>query len=315
MDKQEINANRLFIKDMNAEGFKDQRLPYDTARRPPYPIRQFLELPVLVLLDTIAIEDSYLSFELLSDKTQRYAKIDFADMDILMQNITNIPAEIAKNDKMRIDANTKFLNDGNLEATFIFDMNSPRENYSYSGILGQMDMTKLNPFLVNLLAVEVETGIIDSLEFEVEVNERFADGKMKFRYHDLLVTIRDREAENIDSSRRGGITFLANTFIQNDNPKRSGIFRRGLLRRGKIYFEKDHSRPIFHYLIQAILSGVKSTWGIKSRAMKRKMREDKRKMKKRIRKEKQQKKLDKRKRKNQPLITTESVNKKLDPPK
>jgi hypothetical protein len=117
------------------------------------------------------------------------------------------------------------------------------------------DLTVLNPVLIPLASVKLESGFLDTLSLRAVGREYLSLGEMKMLYHDLKV----RFLKNGDETKRtfltGLISFIANSFVVKKN---------NTSRMGRVFFIRKRDRSAINYLIKIAMSGVAGSVGAKS---------------------------------------------------
>lgn len=128
------------------------------------------------------------------------------------------------------------------------------------------DMTILNPVLIPLESVKLESGFLDTVSLRAVGREYLSLGEIQLFYHDLKVRFLKDGNEAKKTFLTGLITFIANSFvIRNKNTSRVG----------RVFFIRNRERSAINYLIKIAMSGVASSIGAKSnRKMMRRYRRE-----------------------------------------
>jgi hypothetical protein len=117
------------------------------------------------------------------------------------------------------------------------------------------DARILNPVLIPLASVRLESGIADTLFMRVTGNEYLASGEMSLLYHNLKIKLLNNKAGSKKKSIKGLASFFANTFVLKKHNK-SG--------KDAVFFERLRERSALHYLVKITLSGISSSIGLKN---------------------------------------------------
>jgi len=123
-----------------------------------------------------------------------------------------------------------------------------------SASINPVDARILNPALIPLVSVKLESGFLDTLSMQVTGKEYVSIGEMKMYYHDLKVRILKEGIEGKKSFIKGLLNFVANNFI---------IKKSNHSRPGTIFFERLRNKSTLNYLVKITLSGISSSVGIK----------------------------------------------------
>ncbi|MDZ7691302.1 MAG: hypothetical protein U5K69_09260 [Balneolaceae bacterium] len=116
-------------------------------------------------------------------------------------------------------------------------------------------MQALNPAVEPMGFVRLSSGTINAMEFDMELDQAKASGKILLNYSDLKVELLEREQVK-ENEEKQLLSFLANTVkIKRNNSEKP-------LREGEITFERDPHKSIFNYWWKSLLSGLKGSIGM-----------------------------------------------------
>ncbi len=290
IEKKEIRAENIRLKNINLHVYKDKNYLFDSTRRPKLLNNVIFKLKNYIRIDTVLIENSFVSYEQFNRGARNTGIITFEKLNGIITNMTNDSIAKKQKEVMRMKASTYVMGKSLLSASFRFPINSENGEYVFAGSLDSMDLNYLNPIVENIAFVSVRSGIVNNLRFSALANNSFIDGKMQLNYNDLKISIKSKtDKDSTKTSSKGLVSLVANTIIRSNNPKR----KNGRLREGKIYYERDTYRPIFHYWTQAVLSGLKASLGFKSKQLKERIKNLKKQGKLSRKQRKQKQKLDK----------------------
>lgn len=112
--------------------------------------------------------------------------------------------------------------------------------------------------LIPAAFTQIESGWLQNLDFEFTYGNDQSEGIMNFEYENLK--IHTLKKKNVEKNPLQAVkTFIANTFvIKTDNLQSDKNFRQG-----EIQFERNKKKSIFNYWWKSLLSGFKSSTGIK----------------------------------------------------
>ncbi len=256
VNKSEWHAHGLDITGLVLEIFRDKRLPHDESRRPPLHQKMLFNLDQPIDIGQVNIEDGFISYAERASEATQDGVITFEDVDVEIQNVSNLPQALQDQQVLGIQINALVMGEGQLNAFLRFPVDTSAMNFSVKGSLGPMELTHFNRILEPSAFVHIKEGSNQDLQFRFAGDAHKTSGSMKFRYDDLSVLMIDKEKGQAGFDEKIG-SFLANAFVLRTSNPRS-VF----LRVGNIEFERDPSRAMFHYWLQSILSGVKSSIGL-----------------------------------------------------
>ena len=99
-----------------------------------FPNVAIFRLPNLKI-DTISLRSIDASYEEYNRKTKRAGIVRFDRTRGYLYNVTNDSAALTKNHTCKININTQFMNRGNLNVDFVFNLTDKLHSYSYKGRL------------------------------------------------------------------------------------------------------------------------------------------------------------------------------------
>jgi hypothetical protein len=147
---------------------------------------------------------------------------------------------------------------GLLEAKMEIPLGEKKDAFTFSAQLSGIDLKLLNPMVTRLAPAEITSGTLTKLIIPpVHADNDVAVGKMEMYYNDLTVKMSSQKESTWNKIKSGTITFVANTYVKNDNPHKNGTFTEGM-----IFFRRDQHKSIFNFLWKSTFSGIKSTIGI-----------------------------------------------------
>ena len=253
-----VHASSIVVDDMKIALHRDKRFPFPDKQVRELPQRNLRELSIGLSIDSLILKDGLVEYVEQSAKVNSEGRIYFDDMNALITNITNDSLRISRNPKMRVAAETRLYGKGPVVSVFNFDLTDAEYTYDYTVSLGSFDLQALNEILEPSVLAKVRSGKLNSLQQVVKANDNYAQGQMIFRYEDLKVgLIKDVEEPNPGLGKVLA-SFFANTFIvRTRNPA-------PFVRKSDVFYERNHAKSIFDYLVKSTLSGVEESIGARN---------------------------------------------------
>lgn len=247
--QQQILLDYLHINEINFVVTKDKSVLKRDESKKELPHWVLQQTDWTIRLDTTRVRMANIRYDELNELSEQSGYVDFQRSAVSLYNITNVDSLIQKNPYIEVDVLSYFMGAGKLQAHFRFDLTSTA--YSYSGSLGEMDLPDANVACIPMALLEIQSGHINELTFDIQANDDVAKGTMEFDYENFKINLlKDKEEK-----KKGILSFLANTLaLKNKNTKEKKNFRTGI-----IYSERDKSRSFFHHLWTALRSGLQST--------------------------------------------------------
>ncbi len=247
-----IKDNRIRIGTVTIDKFrftdyKDKQLPFNPGIIKPLPVGLIKKIPQQVSVDLLQFTNAQIEYTETGEKTKKPGTIPITRMTVRIQNAKNF--NMGSTDSLTMQA-TGYVMDS------MWIKMKVKESYwdSLGGFLMTVqmksaDLTVLNPALVPLSTIKIQSGFLDTLSMRAVGREYLSLGEMKMFYHDLKV----RVLKNGDTASRSILTGLANLLIKNNNSSRTGT----------VFFIRKRDRSAINYLIKIAMSGISSSVGIK----------------------------------------------------
>lgn len=225
--------------------YRDKRKPRKPGNIRLLPVNLIKKIPAHLLIDTVKLNNAFVEYEEVNEKTNAAGKITVAKLDSRITHFRNY--DLSATDSLHIIANAL------LERKIVTTLDY-KESYTDSlggffmtAQIDSADLTILNPILRPLASAELLSGQLDSMVMRVVGTEAFATGEMKMVYNNLKVNV------TRNGKKRGLLTFVVNSLIQNKNIEKNGT----------VFFERLRDRSAINYLVKITFSGIRSSIGIK----------------------------------------------------
>ncbi len=270
LDKK-IIAQGLIFDSPELEVFRDKRLPVKEGVNKPMPQDLLKNAPIALEIDSVKITNGIIFYEEFSPKAMLPGSIFFSDVQMLMSPfIMTKSGKMFPYDSTSLIASSKLMGEGevNLKAKLFYEDPYPMDVQIE---MGEFDLTTMNDMLSRGVFVRILEGKVTDGKWDFVVNDDFASGTMNFNYEDLKIEFLDSLTLERGRGKLNLLTFLANTFVKNDNPRK---FLNNRVT-SRIYHERDKSKFIFGGWWRATFSGLKGALGLgQAKIPKRKDEED-----------------------------------------
>ncbi len=222
-----VLARRLEVDSFRFEIRTDKRLP----RRPgPSIPKRSLQgyvgtRPREFRIDSVRVRDASIIYEEWAERRNAPGRLAFTDVDVTGSSFRHIPGRVSFADPFRIDMTALLLGQGRLRARFEVPLDAPGFTMLARGDLGPMPATAFNPFLSQIMPVEVKGGQVQGVSFRFAVENGRARGDLTPRYTGLDVNITGEGATGIVGNRgilggivRGAAELAAGLKVRMSNP-------------------------------------------------------------------------------------------------
>jgi hypothetical protein len=236
--------------------YRDKRRPNENTFK-ALPDSLLRRLPMAILIDSIKILDSQITYEEFPEKADSAGSITFRNLEAKFYNVSNRNAKA-----LELQARAKFMNDGEIQINGTF-FNSEKPHF-ITGSIRNFTLARINPMLKPATGVSIESGQLELMKFSFWYNNQQSDGQLSLNYHDLkLVGLREKKRKRKDGKKEEVVTAVAktvliNAFIADDLDKNDPLSKRT----GTIHFERDQNKFVFNFWWKSLLSGLKSASGL-----------------------------------------------------
>ena len=201
-------------------------------------------------LDSLLITDCRLKYSERFVRGRNPATLTFDKMQLLVTGVANHTGPDAEAD---IQAQGTFMGGGLLTMAMSIPLSGPRFSFGYSGSLGGMDLSRLNPWLGPSDQTRIKSGTLGSASFNIVVNAGSATGHVRAVYRDLVVaSISARTGSENGLVERFSSWVAKNVKIRGTNaPDKAGAMKIGTVK-----YSRKKSDPFFGFTWFALRSGL-----------------------------------------------------------
>lgn len=254
----ELHVKKLALGPAEVAVFMNRELPppnFDKGRN--YPHVAIKRLPIQTLIDTVLVSKIDIAYTEYNPQAQEKGTVRLENLTGSILNVTNDSTRLLKRGHAWADLTTYVMGKGRMNVKIDFDLNAPDAAFSYVGKVGPFNLQALNPLSKSLGLIEIESGNVQRVDFNIKANVRRSSGSMQFYYNDLKVNLL-KKGEDGEKKERGLLSFLANTIlIKNDNPSKGEP-----VRTVSIAHERVPQASFFNLMWKSVFSGMRETAGI-----------------------------------------------------
>ena len=231
------------INGLDLRIYRDKLKPNDNRVKPMYS-QMLRELPVLLHLDSIKINNAYLKYEEKIHEDREPGMVEFSSMNVNISNITNINLDRKDFPKTRVLFDTDFMKIAPLEATWEFDISDPSDAFSISGQMGRLAAEHMNEFLKPAMNVEAKGEILE-MYFNFYGNNTGASGDMRLEYKDFKVEVLQKDGRK----KNKVVSALANLIVKNKALNEKANHK-------DISYTRDKTKSFWNYFWNLIKNGA-----------------------------------------------------------
>jgi hypothetical protein len=256
LDKR-LEANELLISNANAKIYRDLHKPLEKKSRVGNYLSQLLlKINYPINISKATISNAFIQYRENETVSDSIGVVTFVNSKLNISNISNIPSAIQKNNQLSISFDTKVLSEIPLTGNFKFKLNSDNGEFAVNGNAGGFDALLLNKISIPMTLIKINSGKINSIDFNFTGNNTSANGNFLMKYNNLKVDVLKRDKNSNQMKKRGFASMAANFLVQNNNPGSSG------LREVNPKYDRNIYKSFFNLVWKTIFTGMKETVGI-----------------------------------------------------
>lgn len=255
-DDQSIDIKKLVVNKGRFEVYSNYNGPLQTTDRlvtfPHWAIRKKLPMPFNI--DTLDLKQMSFTYSQRNKTSMKFGHVKFNNINGRFLNLTNRKDLLKKNNLCTANLTSYFMGTGKFDLHFIFNLSDADYSYAYKGHLAPMYMSVVNPVLMPLSMVKINTGRVTSFDFNVHSTQKVSKGTVSFLYKDLNVDVL-----RPDYTKKTLISTLANTIIlKHDNPDDG----EKTPRLANVVYIRPQNFPFFKTIWHVLLNGIKNCAGV-----------------------------------------------------
>ncbi len=251
-----FRARSIDIRNAFVDILVNMDKPWDTkAPSPLMPGESMSSIKDTIRVDSLQIVNGQLNYN------ERYvvgaapATVTFDKVEALAVGIVN---HTGQSDTIAINAQGRFMKTATMKLLMSIPLGSQQLSFSYSGSVGEMQVSSLNGFLETAERHRIKSGVLHGATFDVNVNSGRATGYLRAEYSDLSIAVLDKYtgsekgiADRI-SSLIGKLFVIRGTNMPD---------KKGAMKIGVVNFTRKPDEPFIQFAWFALRSGVGNTVG------------------------------------------------------
>jgi len=255
-----INASHMSLYSGSLNLFSNPKfILQKTDRERTYPNFGLKEIRADLNIDTIDVKHINVSYTEYNHKSDQTGTIIFNNTSGRVLNVTTNKEALARNNICTINLTSYFMNRGKLDAQFTFNLTDESLPFTYKGSIGPMDLTVLNPAVMTLGLIKVNSGKLTRFDFDIQADNSVSKGKVALLYNDLKVTVLKADTINDKLKHMTIASLFANVMVlKHNNPDNPGDVPRSFY----VNYERPKDYPFFKNIWHTLLTGIKPCIGL-----------------------------------------------------
>ena len=259
-DERIFHAGKITLGPAKAGIFLNRELPappnLDKGKNFPHLALRRLAIPTLV--DTLKIDNIDVAYTEYNPISQKRGTIYFQNLTGNVLNVTNDSLSVVKNNHAIANLTALVMKKSKINIKIDFSLTDPNGAFHYSGIVAPMHLPDLNVVSKPLGLIEIESGEMQKVDFDIQANRAGSKGKVHFYYTDLKVKLLKEGEDGAAPEKRGLLSFLANKLLIIDSNPTKGEAPRT----ANVTFERSPAASFFNLLWKGVFIGMRESAGL-----------------------------------------------------
>ncbi|SMO82268.1 hypothetical protein [Gracilimonas mengyeensis] len=251
----QLNIDSLIISEPWLEVFRDKHRERATGpgRAKPMLHQASSAIPIALQLNGVRINKGTIIYSEHKPPSDSAGHISFNNLNATLGPFRSATHPNFKNDPLLLHVDTDFMNAGALQVDIRYPFYRTDNYHHITAKLGPIDPKQVNNMLKRVGFVEVESGMVHSLDAEYELTNVASSGEVTVLYDSLKVSFLNKRDPGDENILQKAGNFVANTFLIKSNNGGENP------RVGEIDHERNEQKSIFAYWWRSLLSGLKDS--------------------------------------------------------
>jgi len=245
-------AEKITVKDGRAFVFRDRRIPMKPERK-PLPSEYLSKIPIDVRVGQLSIGPVLVVYEEFPKDGIESGTLKIEKLKMLLTPFASHPR--SKEDHINMLVSGSIMGAGDVDASIHLPFKTG-DPYEVKGAFHNLNLVSLNPSAENLGRFHIRSGLLNLLSFQFSMDSTKATGQIIGEYHDLVIDKLKKDQKKGDKADWFKSFVLQHLIIRKNKDKSMPVEKRT----GKVDYQRDPNRFFSHYMLHALLSGVKSSF-------------------------------------------------------
>lgn len=259
-NQKNIICGEAVISKGSCKIFLDRSLPFRHVKINNFPHQILMRIPVPISITEMHIRQCNLVYSEHNPGLDKTGTVYIDDMNGEVDNITNMPEQIKKQNLLVIKSSGLFMHKIPMTTGFVFDLSKYETgNFTMDLHVENLDSSVLNPITKPMGEFMIKKGSIQKGIAHVIGNNFEGTGKGELLYKNLyLVGLKKDKSKPSGLKKKSVISFFGNLFlIKNNNPEKG--------KKPRIvdfYFKRESKTTFFSLVWGTIYLGILKTIGL-----------------------------------------------------
>jgi hypothetical protein len=254
------SAGNINIHGLFADILVNMDKPYDkNSSNPQMPNEALSSMKEIIHINSLKIINGRLKYSERFVVKAKPGLITFNKVNISVSEIANHTVHPVTT---VIHGEGIFMNSGKMKLFMAIPLTSKNFSLQYSGSLSRMDVTELNSFIEQGEYRRIKSGILQSAEFNINVNSGIARGTLRVEYKDLSLAILNKNTGSEKGIFNRVLSLFGKIFVIRGTNMPD---EKGLMKIGNIKYTRDPEDYFLQYVWFALRNGVADVVGFPPR--------------------------------------------------
>ncbi len=243
----DIEAKKVSVDELNIKLQRNKNIP-----RPPDTAKPMFQgiingIPLAILIDSVQISNSSITYGELGANKSESGSLEIQEINGNITGVTNMPEQQKNIGQLDAKINARLLGKAGIIVALKVPYDS--ETFSLAVDVGEMDMKNLNPTLKPLAGMELVSGQMRRIQFQMNAGRIKSRNKLVFDYNDLHVKMINEKSKN-KAKKKVLLSAIANGAIRPNNlPDQKKYLV------AEYQSERNIYRSPINYIIQGLIQG------------------------------------------------------------
>lgn len=255
-----LNATSMILRNGNVAVFSKQKpkSKIKLNKSGTFPNAGIYKLQTDLTIDTVLLNHINIAYSQLNLKSQKTGTALFNNTSGRILNLTTNAAALQKNNICPVTLTSYFMGTGKLNVAFYFNLADKNQAYSYRGHMGPMNLNRINPAVMPMAMIKINSGKVKSFDFDIHADVHGSRGRVSLLYNDLKITLLKPDTAQNKLKHMTIASLFANVFIiKHNNPDNEDEPARSFY----VNYPRQPDLPFFKTIWKTLLSGIRSCAG------------------------------------------------------
>jgi hypothetical protein len=249
----DIIISKVEIDSMDINIFRDRRKKFRHKKKPV--LQNILyDYPGKINIDSVHVMNGDVTYTEHGENSKEAGSIRFKKVNADFYHVTNDTVYKKQDAYLEFKSEARLMGAAKITFNLKAKLFDSTNTFFLNGNMSRLDVEQLNPLLERNVFIHAQSGIIDTMYFNLTGDNYSTSGEMVLLYHMLFVKVEAQYAVVPASLMQLLVSSITSRRILDANPMPHEKVRTGV-----IGFVRDPEKFVFNFYYKSILSGIKSS--------------------------------------------------------